>query len=302
MISVIIPTYKGRDLILATLDSVFAQTYTDYEVIVINDGSPDDTAEVLRPLVEAGRIVYIEQPNGGQGAARRRAIEQARGEYIALLDHDDLWPPDKLEWQAAILREWPEVVLVFGDYVRIDPDGSITDPIRTKCPPGPALQAFLLGCWILSPGQTLIRASALREAGGFDPSIAQSDDWDLYIRLAGIGEFHYEPRVALQYRVHAGNDSRRALSHARNHFKVVRKHLVFKPATLLAHLKAASPFFVPNLLRYGHESRSAGDYAEAARAHLYVLAFQPRLLVRRFFIAGLAGSLLHRPPRNPSTS
>jgi glycosyltransferase involved in cell wall biosynthesis len=100
LISVIIPTYRHRDFILRTLDSVFAQTRGDYEIIVVNDGSPDDTKTVLTPLVDAGRIRYVEQPNGGQSQARNRGLELARGKYIAFLDDDDLWPPDKLEWQT----------------------------------------------------------------------------------------------------------------------------------------------------------------------------------------------------------
>ena len=113
-VSVIIPTYKHQDFVLATLDSVFAQTFTDYEVIVINDGSPDDTAEVLLPLAEAGRIRYIEQKNTGQSIARNRGIAEAQGEFIALLDDDDLWPPDKLEWQVEALRRQPDVALIAG--------------------------------------------------------------------------------------------------------------------------------------------------------------------------------------------
>src|ERR1700719_2929443 len=102
-VSVIIPTYNHRDFVLDAIESVFAQTFTDYEVIVVNDGSPDDTASVLAPLASAGRIRYLEQANAGQGAARNRGIAQARGEFIALLDDDDRWPADKLEWQVGEL-------------------------------------------------------------------------------------------------------------------------------------------------------------------------------------------------------
>src|SRR3954470_24757434 len=97
-VSVVIPTYRHRDYVLRTLDSVFAQTYRDFEVIVVNDGSPDDTNRRIRPLVSAGRIRYIEQANAGQAAARNTGIAHARGRYIALLDDDDLWPADKLAW------------------------------------------------------------------------------------------------------------------------------------------------------------------------------------------------------------
>src|SRR5271170_3450676 len=99
-VSVVIPTYNHRDFVVEALESVFAQTFTDYEVIVVNDGSPDDTAAVLRPYIESGRIRYIEQENRGQAGARNRGLAEARGEFVAYLDDDDLWLRDKLAWQV----------------------------------------------------------------------------------------------------------------------------------------------------------------------------------------------------------
>ncbi len=297
MISVVIPTYNHRDFVLESLESVFAQTYTDYEVIVVNDGSPDDTAERLRPLVEAGRIVYIEQPNAGQGAARNRGIAEAKGEYIALLDDDDRWPPDKLAWQAAELEAHPEAVMVYGDYRRIERDGRMSPPVETYCPSGAVYDAFLRGCRILSPGQTLIRASALRAVGGFDPEVWGSDDWDLYLRLAKQGEFRHVRRVALEYRLHGGNASRHAVRHAENHFKVMLRHMGRDFRLIVPHLREAAPYFVPNLMRAAHDARCHGDYAKALQAYRFALAFRPGLLLHKGYLAGAAGCLLKRPPR-----
>ena len=95
-VSIVIPTYQHCDFILRTLSSVFEQSLGDYEIIVVNDGSKDDTATVLAPLVDAGRITYIEQENRGQSHARNVGLSRARGEYIAFLDDDDIWPPEKL--------------------------------------------------------------------------------------------------------------------------------------------------------------------------------------------------------------
>ena len=94
VVSVVIPTYKHAEHVLETLGSVFAQTFTGHEVIVVNDGSPDDTAERLRPLAEAGRIRYFEQPNAGQSSARNRAVTAAAGEFIEFLAADEHWPTD----------------------------------------------------------------------------------------------------------------------------------------------------------------------------------------------------------------
>ena len=222
-VSVIIPTYKHQNFILATLDSVFAQTFTDYEVIVINDGSPDDTAEVLRPLAEAGRIRYIEQVNGGQAAARNRGITMAQGEFIALLDDDDLWPPDKLEWQVAALRAAPDAVLAYG-YSRAFGDKPSIELPGMNTPNGDVESAFLQQNWITTPGQTLIRASALKQIGNFDPQLWGVDDWDLYIRLAGAGSFLYMRKVALHYRVHKNNASKNLMKMYVNDGRLRSKH------------------------------------------------------------------------------
>src|SRR3954471_16219960 len=109
-VSVVIPTYKHAGYIEETLQSVFAQTFTDFEVIVVNDGSPDNTTAVLQPWVASGRIRYLEQPNAGQSAARNAGIRLARGEFVALLDDDDLWPADKLAIQVERLRTQPNAV------------------------------------------------------------------------------------------------------------------------------------------------------------------------------------------------
>lgn len=286
MISVVVPAYNHRDHVLATLDSVFAQTYGDYEVIVVNDGSPDDTREVLRPLAEAGRIRYFEQPNRGQPAARNRGLAEARGDFVAFLDDDDLWPPDKLEWQARELREHPESVLVYGRPARIRRNGMLVPAEDETFPTGRVERAFLEGCWLLSPGQALIRTAALRELGGFDTSLWGSDDWDLYIRLSGLGEFRYVERIALHYRVHAGNASGDALRHVANHYRVVRKHADRYRAAgggiglLVTHLYRASLYFNPNLLRFARAARSRGEYGRALRAYAHAAVLDPRVHAR----------------------
>ncbi len=224
VVSVVIPTYKHRDYVLQTLGSVFAQTFTDYEVIVVNDGSPDDTADVLRPLIEAGRIQYIAQANAGQSAARNRGIAAATGAYIALLDDDDLWPPDKLQWQVSALNRHSDASLVYGG---VEGFGTpVGEPLcQMDGPSGQAHKAFLEKNWITTPGQTLIRASALRRVGGFDTQIWGADDWDLFIRLAQVGAFVFESRLCLLYRYHAKNASHDFWRMHVNCSRVLHKHV-----------------------------------------------------------------------------
>jgi glycosyltransferase involved in cell wall biosynthesis len=206
-VSVVIPAYKHEAFIRQTLDSVFAQSFTDYEVIVVNDGSPDNTAALLEPLAAAGRIRYFEQKNAGQASARNRGVSEAQGEFIALLDDDDVWPADKLEWQVKLLRDQPEVGAVAGDRHWWD-GGPAPDLSRPET--GPRLLTFeslFGGNPVASPGQVLIRKKHIQALGGFNPELWGSDDFDLWMRLSRITRFEHYDRIALLYRAHATNAS-----------------------------------------------------------------------------------------------
>jgi glycosyltransferase involved in cell wall biosynthesis len=295
-VSVVIPTYNHRDYVVRTLESVFAQTAPAAEVIVVNDGSPDDTADVLRPFAADGRIRYIEQKNAGQAAARNRGFAEARGEFVAFLDDDDEWPADKLQWQADALRAAPDAVLVYGSF-RLIRDGRLQPQDPMSRPAGRVAREFRQQCWIMSPGQTLMRAAAVRELGGFDTGIWGSDDWDLYIRLAARGTFLYEDRVALHYRQHAANASGRALEHVKNHLKVVRRHIGWNLPLLVSHQRAAARYFGPKLRDFAHLSRTAGRYGDAARAQLLALTFTPTLALRKQWFVPFVRNCLRLPPR-----
>jgi glycosyltransferase involved in cell wall biosynthesis len=221
-ISVIIPTYKHRDFILAALHSVFAQTFSDYEIIVVNDGSPDDTAQLLKPRIDSGRIRYLEQPNAGQAAARNRGLRDARGEFIAFLDDDDLWPPHKLQWQFDAMRADPSLGAIAGIARQVD------EQLRpfgmSPFFPEITFQSLFLGNPLLSPGQALIRADLLRDLGGFNEAIWGTDDWDLWFRIARQSRMQMRNECALTYRVHRGNASRNLKKMLANTVQVIDTH------------------------------------------------------------------------------
>lgn len=303
-VSVIIPTYNHAQYVLAALESAFAQTLQPVEIIVVNDGSPDDTAERLRPLVEAGRIRYIEQPNAGQGAARNRGLAEAGGKYIAFLDDDDRWPPDKLRWQVDALEQAPNAAMVYGPHELLSADGAQTsdDPNQSAHEPADdAYSAFRRRNWILSVGQTLIRGDALRAIGGFDSAIWGSDDWDLYIRLARQGSFLFEPKVALHYRRHDSNASSSALRHAVNHLKVVRRHIgLLNVPLLVRHQREASRYFLSRLMTHASAARCDGRYREALKAQGIALTFRPSLIFKRRWMAPFVANVLSIAPRAPA--
>lgn len=222
-VSVVIPAFNHRDFILQSIGSVFAQTFSDFEVIVINDGSPDDTEKLVRSLVDARRIRYFEQANRGQAAARNRGAAEARGEFLAFLDDDDYWPIDKLEWQAAGMREDHSLAALGGTVVRVSTTGEF---ILTWGGPTRWVQRkdLFRGNAFESPGQVLYRAKLFQDCGGFDERIWGADDHDLLFRLSEHGRVKVENRVALYYRVHGANASLQRARHLQNIVHVLEKN------------------------------------------------------------------------------
>jgi len=272
-VSVVIPTYKHASTVVQTLESVFAQTLQPKEIIVINDGSPDNTEEVLRPYIESGRIRYFSQPNAGQGAARNRGIALASGDFIALLDDDDYWPPDKLQWQVEVLANTPKAVIVYGNYT---PFGTTTgrQVPGTRGPSGSVFRRLLWENFICSPGQTLIRREALQHVGFFDESVWGADDWEVMLRLAKIGEFAFENRNALFYRFHIANASKNMLKMVENVRKVMDKHLVYRPGLLglydrYYYSRTFARMRAIHILAHAHQGVLPNRFFKLAKATFY---------------------------------
>ena len=225
-VSVIIPVYGHAEYVLDSLDSVFAQSYTDFEVIVINDGSPDATESILEPYISSGKIKYVCQENKGVSTARNHGLALASGEFIAFLDDDDIWPSSKLEVHVEQIGNCDAVVVGGSSHGFIDIDNAdevAFDPHKFEL-----LNTinFFLGNPFTSPGQVIIRKSALDVVGGFDEAIWGVDDLDLWIRLSRIGEIRQYEYMALHYRVHDANASLDLEKMARNTELVIRKNLL----------------------------------------------------------------------------
>ena len=201
-VSIIIPAYNSSPYIEDALDSVFAQTFTDYEVIVINDGSPDaeELKEVLAPYSE--RIVYLEQENQGTAGARNTAIAAARGRYIALLDPDDLWTPDYLQVQLDILESDSSIDVLYPDAMMFGDGPRSGKRFMQLCPSEgeitfQSLVEFRCQVYI---GVTAKRDVLIR-AGLFDPDRAVIEDFDLWLRVLKTGgRIAYHRRVLAYYR------------------------------------------------------------------------------------------------------
>lgn len=202
LVSVIIPTYNRREYVQEAIDSALGQTYKNVEIVVVDDGSTDQTQEALCNRY-GKQIHYFFQDNQGESVARNVAIRRSTGEYIALLDSDDIWLPHKLEQQVAFMEQQPEVGLVAAHILRMNEQGQIQsskvaypDQLETRVP----LEQILLDS-PLHASTLLARRNCINKAGLFRPEIRYGEDWDFCLRLAAcypVG-FINEPLAAARY-------------------------------------------------------------------------------------------------------
>jgi glycosyltransferase involved in cell wall biosynthesis len=198
-VSVIIPAYNAAASLGLTLASVFCQTLTSYEVIVINDGSTDGTADVVRQ--SGDRIVYIEQTNQGQGAARNAGLNAATGEFVAFLDADDCWQPEFLERCISFLRQHPQAVAVnTGLIIRLHDNTELIQPallIRPDAPTEPFVIDDFFAFWAehdhVRTGSAVIRKSVIDRAGGQRADLRVSQDLEYWGYIATFGPWGYIP-------------------------------------------------------------------------------------------------------------
>ncbi|MCY7385968.1 MAG: glycosyltransferase [Microcoleus sp. CAN_BIN18] len=227
-VSVIIPAYNGDRYIMQAVESVCAQTYTNWEIIVIDDGSTDETHQVLQPYYD--RIRYVHQENRGVAAARNRGIQEAKGEFIAFLDQDDFFFPDKLAAQIALFRQQPSLGIVNSGWRIVNQQGEkISDIKAWEYFPKLDLETWIVQMPVL-PSAMMFSRQWLELAGGFNSEFDSVDDSDLVLRLAVLGcEAAWLHQVTVSYRQHDQNVSiKRALKQA-NLFITLKQQFFAKP-------------------------------------------------------------------------
>ncbi|NLT72664.1 MAG: glycosyltransferase, partial [Chloroflexi bacterium] len=208
-VSVIIPTYNRCSYVQQAIDSVLAQTHTDYEIIVIDDGSTDGTGEALRERY-GDRITYEWQENQGESVARNRGIALAQGEYIAFLDSDDLWLPEKLEKQVAYLEEHPDAGAVFAEAWIIDGLGQRVSDRRASTGitlDDLSLEGLCFEDCLLLPSTVVLRKALVAAAGGFDVEIHHGEDYEYFARVRLLGSFAHLAEPLACHRRHGDNQS-----------------------------------------------------------------------------------------------
>jgi glycosyltransferase involved in cell wall biosynthesis len=185
LVSTIIPTYNRRDLVQRAIESVLAQDVGVEEVIVVDDGSTDGTAEALRARY-GERITCLRQANAGVSAARNAGMAAARGQFLALLDSDDLWTPDKTRRQLALFEADPSLGMVLCDVDRVNADGAYYDTFHRREVIAQDGWAFapLLRNPSLVPASAMLRREVFETVGGFDTTLRTAEDIDFHLRVA----------------------------------------------------------------------------------------------------------------------
>lgn len=244
-VSVIIPTYNRADLLPETLASVLGQTLADIEVIVVDDGSTDDTAEVMAARAD-NRLRYVKNVRTGLPAAGRNVgIRAAKANLLAFVDSDDLWLPEKLVVQTRYLDEHPDVQWCFTHYDFLDHASAAVEsrPRPMIPPPGPQRLGLLLGCNFIGSPTVLVRRGLLERTGIFDEAreLRFVEDWELWLRLEAASPGAFLPQALALYRRHPANATASPDLHAaglRYHAGALRAAAA-NPQAYAAHLPAA---------------------------------------------------------------
>jgi len=237
-VSVVIPAYNAQAWISETLESVLTQDFDDFEVIVVDDGSTDDTAAVVANF---GRVQYIHKPNGGAASARNVGIRAARGEYVAFVDADDLWLPDKLRLQVDLLKR-TGLMWVYSDAYAFDGRTGRTLYTFSKLSrlyTDDVLRPLFLNDFIPSPTPVVGR-SVFEQVGYFDESeiLRKREDWDMWLRIAARYPVGLVNRPLARYQVHSASSTggEHPLVALESQLAVIERAVAREPERL-AHLK-----------------------------------------------------------------
>ena len=226
-VSVIIPVYNGAAYVGETIESVLAQTWCDWELIVVDDGSTDDTPAVVAKFGNVLR--YIRQENRGPAAARNTGIQAAQGEFIALLDADDLWQPDFLATLVPALESDPSLAGVYSGTQFVDANGLPLPQASIKVVPAEQLYDALVDGGFFAADSVLIRKTCFDHLGLFDEQLQACEDWDMWLRISREFRFVGVPQPLVKYRRREDNMSADLQRMYQNRLAVVRKH--FGPDT-----------------------------------------------------------------------
>ncbi|MGL4881059.1 MAG: glycosyltransferase family 2 protein [Waterburya sp.] len=230
-VSIIIPTYNSEDTIEETIASIQQQSFTNWELIIIDDGSQDNTVDIVKNIVEPRLKLFVYE-NGGVGMARNRGIAQATGEFITFLDADDLWTCDKLALQIEALNQNPQAKVAYSWTSFIDENGKFLFSGKTLYYQGNVYKHLLLTNFLLSGSNILIHRDVLQVVIGFNPDLPYVADWNFYLRLAKNFDFAVVPKYQILYRQSANSMSSKIEEIKQESLQIINEAFQSAPAKL----------------------------------------------------------------------
>ncbi|MCT7970472.1 glycosyltransferase [Laspinema olomoucense] len=280
-ISVIIPAYNAEKTIQETIESVLNQTFQDFELIIINDGSTDKTGEIISGFTDA-RIQVFTVFNSGAPRSRNIGFAKSSAKYIAFLDADDLWIANKLELQYKALQQNPEAAVAYSWTDYIDESSHFLYAGFHKSPEGDIYPLLLVKNYLENGSNPLIARQALSEIGGFDESLSGGQDWDLYLRLAARYKFVAVPQVQILYRLSPNSMSSNILQQESACLLVLSKAFSNAPISLQPIKKQSlSHLYFYLMLKALQKPLTRQKGMIAARYFRVAIYYDPGLLKRR---------------------
>jgi len=259
-VSICVPTYNRKNYLKETLDSILAQTYKEYEIVVVDDGSTDGTEDMIKQL--GVPIAYHWQENGGDAAARNKLIELARGKYISFIDSDDLLFPDAIERLVQVVETEAEDVIAYGSYVRIDHDGRVYGKCKRKLFSGNITKHLFQTIIVHSCGSIFPR-KVLKDAVAFDTSLNVCSDYDLWLSLSTKYRFVALPSPTFKRRRHSGNLSTVSFENCLTEFKVLERFYYEKGGDKVVPPKIALKVLSKGGFKTGRCAFREGSYSQA---------------------------------------
>jgi glycosyltransferase involved in cell wall biosynthesis len=246
IISVVIPVYNGEKTIRFTLESVLQQTFSNIEVIIIDDGSTDLTLEVIKTISDA-RIKVFSYVNSGLAASRNRGIDHANGKYISFIDADDLWTSDKLEYQLQALSQFPQAYVAYSWTDYIDINGNTLFAGKRLIDSGNVFAKMLQSNILENGSNPLVKNEAFKIVGKFNESLSAAEDWDMWLRLAAEYEFVCVQKPQILYRISANSMSTNLKKQEAASLEVIDNAFKHDASKSLQHLKEHA---LANIYRY----------------------------------------------------
>ena len=282
-VSVVIPAYNAMTYLPQTVANVLEQTYTDFEVIVVNDGSTDNIEEWIAQISDL-RVKLVSQTNLGLAGARNTGISESQGEYLAFLDADDLWESTKLAKQVRVLDSHPEVGLVYTWVAYVDERGNSTGRVVNNQQEGDVWQELTKGNLVECGSVAMVRRQCLEKCGVFDCNLGSFvEDWDMWLRIADCYEFKVVKEPLVYYRQVASSASRNWSAMAKSYQLVIEKAFTAVSWDELS-LRNKSYSTANLVLAWKAIQSQAKDFQQASYFRSQALKHNPRIFFSKEYL------------------